>query len=116
MITDAYAMVKTICMDGLTLLMFYKFCSTAAKLLYENGNSFQYNIKIHNINCGFVLGYIPTKSSGIGQGIRKAIQNWYLSREPLETIKAIMKHKTYRGVSHKQIMNTIHLRSDDPSN
>ncbi|XP_026819290.1 uncharacterized protein LOC113557950 [Rhopalosiphum maidis] len=96
MITDAYAIVKTICMDGLTLLMFYKFCSIAAKLLYENG-------------------YISTKSSGLGQGTRKAIQKWYLSREPLETIKAIMKHKTYRGVSHKQIMNTIHLRSDDPS-
>lgn len=70
----------------------------------------------HNINYAFVLGYITIKSSGYGEGTRKAIRKWYLNKEPLETFKFIMQYKTYQGVCHKQIMNTIHLRSDDPCN
>ncbi|XP_026819185.1 uncharacterized protein LOC113557842 [Rhopalosiphum maidis] len=94
--TDAYAMVLTICIDGLKLLMFYKFCNSAAKLLYKNG-------------------YISTKSSGFGGGTQKVLRKWYLSKEPLETIKAIMKHKTYCGINHKHVMGTTHLYSKDPS-
>jgi len=37
--TDAYALITTYCTDGLKLMMFYKFCSTATKILYEKGNS-----------------------------------------------------------------------------
>lgn len=70
----------------------------------------------HDINYGFVLGYITIRSSGFGEGARIAIRKWYLNREPLETIKLLMQYKTYHGVCHKQIMNTIHLRSDDPCN
>ncbi|KAE9528516.1 hypothetical protein AGLY_012087 [Aphis glycines] len=94
--TDAYAKITTYCTDGLKLMMFFKFCSTATKILYEKG-------------------YITKRSSGFGEGARTAIRKWYLNREPLETVKFIMQYKTYHGVCHKQIMNTIHLRSNDPS-
>lgn len=70
----------------------------------------------HNINYGFVLGYITIRSSGFGEGTRIAIRKWYLDRDPLETVKLIMQHSTYHGVCHREIMKTIHLRSDDPSN
>lgn len=40
MVTDAYAAINIICTDGLKLLMFYRFCNSAAKILYTQGKFF----------------------------------------------------------------------------
>lgn len=117
MITDVYVIITTIFTDGLKLLMFYKFCNTAAPILYDQGNMFSIiNKYVYNIDCGFVLGYLTKQSSGFGRSIQTACANWYLKRTPLDTIKSIVKHRSYQGVNHKNIMNSIHLSSKDPSN
>jgi len=40
MVTDVYVVLGIICTDGFKLLMFYKFCNSAAKILYKHGNFF----------------------------------------------------------------------------
>lgn len=40
LVTDVYEALEIICTDGFKLLMFYRFCNTAAKILYEHGNFF----------------------------------------------------------------------------
>jgi len=40
MVTDVYECLETICTDGFKLLMFYKFCNSAAKILHKHGNFF----------------------------------------------------------------------------
>jgi len=35
--TDTYAVVGKICTDGFKLLMFYRFCNSAAKILHTQG-------------------------------------------------------------------------------
>lgn len=44
------------------------------------------------------------------------MNKWYLSRDPLLTAEQIMRDKRYNGLSHKDVMKLIHIKSDDPSN
>lgn len=63
-----------------------------------------------------LIGYLPKSSSGFGNGFRKAMNKWYLSRDPLNTTEQIMRDKYYLDWSHKDVMKLIHIQSDDPSN
>jgi len=96
MIADAYAAVLLICTDGLKLLMFVNFCIKAKNILHAEG-------------------YLPNKSSSFGKGFRKAISNWYFNNDPLKTAEMILKHKSYGGWTHKDIMNVIHIHSENPT-
>lgn len=62
------------------------------------------------------IGYLPKATSGFGNGFRKAMNKWYLSKDPLVTTEQIMRDKNYKGWSHRDVMKLIHIRSDDPSN
>lgn len=54
--------------------------------------------------------------SGFGHGFRKTIIKWYLNKDPLLTTEQIIKHRSYNGWSHKDVMKLIHIRPTDPSN
>lgn len=53
---------------------------------------------------------------GFGRGFKTVLTNWYLSRDPFETTKQIIRHKSYRGITHKDIIKRLHIGSRDPSN
>lgn len=68
---------------------------------------------ITNTNC---LGYVPKKRNGFSRSFRKALNKWYLSRDPLLTTEQIVRHKSYDGWTHKCVMKLLHTHSDDPCN
>lgn len=116
MVADAYAAVSSICTDGLKLLMFVKFCRDVNVILHNEGNSF-INIKYFMLIYQFVfIGYLLKETSGFGNGFRKAMNKWYLSRDPLLTAEQMMRDRNYNGWSHKDVMKLIHIQSKDPSN
>lgn len=47
-------------------------------------------------------------TQGWSQGIRKAINNWYLSKEPLDLVKCVTKYKSRYGWKHKDILKMAH--------
>lgn len=64
----------------------------------------------------YILGFVENPSSGFGNGFRKALNKWYLERDPLLSAEQILRHKSYEGWTHKDIMKLIHIHSDNPSN
>lgn len=47
---------------------------------------------------------------------KKAMENWYLNKQPIVTTQDLVYHKRYYGWTHKKIMKLIDLKSDNTSN
>lgn len=62
------------------------------------------------------LGYLPNGPTKFGAGFCRALNNWYLNKDPLLTTELILRHKRYDGWSHRDVMQLIHIHSKDPSN
>lgn len=116
MVSDAYNAVLSICTNGLKLLMFLKFCHDVNIILYNEGNLFV-SIKVYLklMTIHIFLGYISDIHSGYGNGFRKAIEKWYLSRDPLQTTEQIVTNDNYNGWNHQYVLRLFHITSDDPS-
>ncbi|XP_028050393.1 60 kDa SS-A/Ro ribonucleoprotein [Monomorium pharaonis] len=89
----AYRSVKHICASTPNFILFVKFVS---KLCREKE-----------------LNYI---TQGWGHGLRKAINNWYLSKEPLDFIECVTKYRSRYGWKHKDIVKMAHPLSNSPEN
>ncbi|KYN05003.1 PREDICTED: 60 kDa SS-A/Ro ribonucleoprotein-like [Cyphomyrmex costatus] len=87
----AYESVKKICASTPNFILFVKFVS---KLCREKE-----------------LNYI---TQGWGHGLRKAINNWYLSKNPLDFIECVTKYKSRYGWKHKDIVKMAHPLGDSP--
>ncbi|XP_077267898.1 RNA-binding protein RO60 [Temnothorax americanus] len=81
----AYENVKKICGSTPDFILFVKFVS---KLCREKE-----------------LNYI---TQGWGHGLRKAINNWYLSKKPMDFIKCVTKYRSRYGWKHKDIVKMAH--------
>jgi 60 kDa SS-A/Ro ribonucleoprotein len=86
----AYKSVKTICASSQNFILFVKFVS---KLSREKE-----------------LNYV---THGWGHGLRKAVNNWYLSKEPLDLAKCVTRYKSRYGWKHKDIVKMSHLQISD---
>lgn len=64
----------------------------------------------------YIVGYLPNRFSSFSKGFRKAISNWYFNNDSLKTTEMILRHKSYGGWTHKDVMNLIHIHSENPSN
>lgn len=53
-------------------------------------------------------------TQGWGQGLRKAINNWYLSKEPLDLAKCVTKYRSRYGWKHKDIVKMAHTSANNP--
>ncbi|XP_071557954.1 RNA-binding protein RO60 isoform X2 [Temnothorax nylanderi] len=82
---EAYDSVKKICASTPDFILFVKFVS---KLCREKE-----------------LNYI---TQGWGHGLRKAINNWYLSKEPMDFINCVTKYRSRYGWKHKDIVKMAH--------
>ncbi|XP_011708161.1 PREDICTED: 60 kDa SS-A/Ro ribonucleoprotein-like [Wasmannia auropunctata] len=89
----AYENVKKICASTPNFILFVKFVS---KLCREKD-----------------LNYI---TQGWGQGLRKAINNWYLSKNSLEFIECVTKYRSRYGWKHKDIVKMAHPNGNSPEN
>ncbi|XP_011863194.1 PREDICTED: 60 kDa SS-A/Ro ribonucleoprotein-like [Vollenhovia emeryi] len=87
----AYESVKKICASTPNFILFVKFVS---KLCREKE-----------------LNYI---TQGWGHGLRKAINNWYLSKKPLDFIECVTKYKSRYGWKHKDIVKMAHPLGNSP--
>ncbi|KAL6449393.1 hypothetical protein ACFW04_000763 [Cataglyphis niger] len=87
----AYNNVAKICASTQDFILFIKFVS---KLCKEKE-----------------LNFI---TQGWGQGLRKAINNWYLSKEPLDLAKCVTKYKSRYGWKHKDIVKLAHPSTNSP--
>ncbi|KAG5326532.1 RO60 protein, partial [Acromyrmex heyeri] len=87
----AYESVQTICASTPNFILFVKFVS---KLCREKE-----------------LNYI---TQGWGHGLRKAINNWYLSKKPLDFIECVTKYKSRYGWKHKDIVKMAHPLGNSP--
>ncbi|KMQ97425.1 60 kda ss-a ro ribonucleo [Lasius niger] len=57
------------------------------------------------------LNYV---TQGWGNGFRKAVNNWYLSKEPLDLAKCVTKYKSRYGWKHKDIVKMSHPSTNSP--
>ncbi|XP_029156043.1 60 kDa SS-A/Ro ribonucleoprotein-like [Nylanderia fulva] len=87
----AYENVKKICVSPQDFILFINF---ASRLCREKE-----------------LTYV---TQGWGNGLRKAINNWYLSKEPLDLAKCVTKYKSRYGWKHKDIVKMSHPSTDSP--
>ena len=51
--------------------------------------------------------------SGYGNGMRKAISDWYLSKEPLDLADCVSQVRGSYGFTHRDLIKLCHLKSDD---
>lgn len=84
----AYAVLNKICISPQHFILFIKFASQISKKkeLDANGSS----------------------KHGWGQGLRKAVNNWYLSKTPMELAKCVTRYKGRYGWKHKDIIKLSH--------
>lgn len=87
----AYDNVAKICASTQDFFLFIKF---ASKLCREK------EVNYH--------------TQGWGQGLRKAINNWYLSKEPLDLAKCVTKYRSRYGWKHKDIVKMAHTSANSP--
>ncbi|GAB1861055.1 60 kDa SS-A/Ro ribonucleoprotein [Camponotus japonicus] len=87
----AYDNVTNICASTQDFFLFIKF---ASKLCREK------ELNYH--------------TQGWGQGLRKAINNWYLSKEPLDLAKCVTKYRSRYGWKHKDIVKMAHTSANNP--
>lgn len=59
---------------------------------------------------------MPSVTTGFSRRSRKALSKWYLNRDPLLTTEQIVRHKSYDGLTHKDVMSLIHIQSKTPRN
>ncbi|KAI4488412.1 hypothetical protein M0804_005260 [Polistes exclamans] len=89
----AYSIVGKICSLPEHFILFIKFTSELSKR------------KISMLH--------PVKPShGWGHGLRKTVNNWYLSKEPLELAKCVTRCKGRHGWKHKDIVKLSHPHPD----
>jgi len=55
------------------------------------------------------------ETTGWGRAQRKAISDWYTSKDPLKLAKDVTQYKTRYGWSHKDILRLAHVKSDKES-
>ncbi|KAL0112874.1 hypothetical protein PUN28_012254 [Cardiocondyla obscurior] len=87
----AYESVQKICASTPHFILFVKFVS---KLCREK-----------ELNYG---------TQGWGHGLRKAINNWYLSKKPLDFIECVTKYRSRYGWKHKDIVKMGHPLGNSP--
>ncbi|TGZ53913.1 RNA-binding protein RO60 [Temnothorax longispinosus] len=87
----AYENVGEICKSTPDFILFVKFVS---KLCREKE-----------------LNYI---TQGWGHGLRKAVNNWYLSKQPMDFIKCVTKYRSRYGWKHKDIVKMAHPLGNTP--
>ncbi|KZC11497.1 60 kDa SS-A/Ro ribonucleoprotein [Dufourea novaeangliae] len=90
----AYAAVNKICALPQYFILFIKFTSKISKQkqLDPSGSS----------------------KHGWGQGLRKATNNWYLSKPPMELAKCVTRYKGRYGWKHKDIIKLSHPVPNNP--
>lgn len=84
----AYTVLNKICISPQHFILFIKFASQISKKkeLDATGSS----------------------KHGWGQGLRKAVNNWYLSKTPMELAKCVTRYKGRYGWKHKDIIKLSH--------
>ncbi|XP_046611310.1 60 kDa SS-A/Ro ribonucleoprotein-like [Neodiprion virginianus] len=84
----AYNAIKTICTTPQHFILFVKFASQIAKSA-------------------------PEPKHGWGAGWRKAVNEWYLSKDALDLAKCVTGCKGRYGWTHKDIVKLSHPKTDD---
>ncbi|XP_076232684.1 RNA-binding protein RO60 [Calliopsis andreniformis] len=90
----AYAALNKICASPEHFILFIKFASQISK---QNE-----------------LDATRSSKHGWGQGLRKAVNNWYLSKTPMELAKCVTRYKGRYGWKHKDIIKLSHPVSKNP--
>ncbi|XP_011168506.1 60 kDa SS-A/Ro ribonucleoprotein [Solenopsis invicta] len=54
-------------------------------------------------------------TQGWGHGMRRTINSWYLSKQPLEFIECVTKYKSRYGWKHKDIVKMSHPQGSTPA-
>ncbi|KAI4491298.1 hypothetical protein M0802_010231 [Mischocyttarus mexicanus] len=91
----AYAIVGKICSLPEHFILFIKFTSELSKRKIPMQHS-------------------AKPSHGWGHGLRKTVNNWYLSKEPLELAKCVTRCKGRHGWKHKDIVKLSHPHPNTP--
>ncbi|XP_015179285.1 PREDICTED: 60 kDa SS-A/Ro ribonucleoprotein-like [Polistes dominula] len=91
----AYSLVGKICSLPEHFILFIKFISELSKRKISMEQP---------VNPGH----------GWGHGLRKTVNNWYLSKEPLELAKCVTRCKGRHGWKHKDIIKLSHPHPDTP--
>ncbi|XP_043795391.1 60 kDa SS-A/Ro ribonucleoprotein-like isoform X1 [Apis laboriosa] len=84
----AYAILNKICVLPQHFILFIKFASQISKQKELDTTS--------------------NSKHGWGQGLRKAVNNWYLSKTPMELAKCVTRYKGRYGWKHKDIIKLSH--------
>lgn len=88
----AYLAVDKICVCPQHFILFIKFASQISKQKQIDGNS----------------------RHSWGHGLRKAVNNWYLSKSPIELAKCVTRYKSRYGWKHKDIIKLSHPVPNNP--
>ncbi|RLU22374.1 hypothetical protein DMN91_004652 [Ooceraea biroi] len=88
---EAFASVQKICTTTEQFILFVRFTS---------------KLKRENELCYLTFGW--------GNGMKKAVNNWYLSKEPLALAKCVTKYRSRYGWKHKDIIKLCHTVGDTP--
>ncbi|KAF3422284.1 hypothetical protein E2986_09484 [Frieseomelitta varia] len=90
----AYLAVNKICVSPQHFILFIKFASQISKQkeIDATGKS----------------------RHGWGHGLRKAVNNWYLSKSPIELAKCVTRYKGRYGWKHKDIIKLSHPVPNNP--
>ncbi|XP_033339010.2 RNA-binding protein Ro60 [Megalopta genalis] len=91
---QAYATVNKICASPQHFILFIKFASQISKQKELNSSG--------------------SSKNGWGQGFRKAVNNWYLSKTPIELAKCVTRYKGRYGWKHKDIIKLSHPVPNTP--
>ncbi|XP_066584873.1 RNA-binding protein RO60-like [Prorops nasuta] len=91
----AYKAVQTICKSTQHFLLFIKFAHQLS-------------------NQKDLMSADAEKSNGWGHGLRTTVNNWYLSKEPLELVKCVTRYKSRYGWKHKDIIKLCHTNPTSP--
>lgn len=84
----AYAALNKICISPQHFILFIKFASQISKRKELDG----------------AIG----SKHGWGKGLRRAVNNWYLSKPPMELAKCVTRYKGRYGWKHKDIIKLSH--------
>ena len=90
----AYAALNKICSSPQHFILFIKFASQISKQKELDANS--------------------SSKHGWGQGLRKAVNHWYLSKTPMELAKCVTRYRSRYGWKHKDIIKLSHPVSKNP--
>lgn len=60
------------------------------------------------------MGYIKNMR-GHGNTLRRAIAEWYTSKNPMQLTYQLTKYQSRDGFSHKDLINISHVKSDNPT-